>query len=328
MSVSPVFLVAVRRSGTNLMRLMLASHPDLHWERGWEYVTEIIGPSGEAPSPAQLNELRARFGIEEPDDEPIALSGDDALQPLRTLLEAHIERQLEREEKQVFGATVKLRVDRLAYLWPNAKFIHLLRDPRDVALSVHRIGWESTFWHAAGYWAKGERDWKVLESRIAAESWIEIRYEDLVAQAETVLHQVCEFVGIPYTERLFDYTLTSTYGMPDPSLAERWRGKISARNVSLVEARVGDMMLNYGYERAGPLRSPGRLEAFILEAQNETLDRTRRIKEEGLFTFGLGVLVNRFNLSSLEGRLAARRKSDQLKRVQALESNYRNVERR
>jgi len=201
MGVVPVFLVAARRSGNTLLRLMLEGHPDLHWERGWEIVTDVIGPSGEAPS------------------------------------------------------------------------------------------------------------------------------QDLVGQPEVVLTRVCELIGIPYTERLFDYAETSTYGMPDTSLAERWRGEISSRDVSLVEARTAEMQQAYGYERSELPHAPGALESAFLEIQNSVLNRTRRIKREGLLTFVFGILVNRFNMTFLEDLHNRRRGAVHEKRILELKSNYRNVTR-
>ncbi|MFC1876745.1 sulfotransferase [Thermodesulfobacteriota bacterium] len=320
----PIFLVASRRSGTTLLRLMLNSHPNLHWERGWEFVTRIIGFNGEAPSQGQMQVLQKMLNLPTLAHFSSKSSSDD-LQPLRSLLETYMVNKINNKQIKHFGTTVHVDTNRLYFLWPYAKYIHLVRDPRDIAISVVKLGWESTYWHAATHWIKAERDWRLLADRIAPESWIEIKYEDLINQAEVELTKILEFIGVPYSDQVFNYTKTSSYGLPDPSLIERWRGQLSSSNTSLVETRTAGMMQSYGYEITQPIYKPNIFESTILDIKNLLLTSLGRMKNYGLLTYCIGILVNRFHLAFLKGILKKRIERNQKQSILSLESKYRNV---
>jgi hypothetical protein len=47
---------------------------------------------------------------------------------------------------------------------------------------------------------------------------MEIRFEELILSPEAVMQSVCDFIGVPYSDKKLDYTDNSTYSNPDPSL--------------------------------------------------------------------------------------------------------------
>ncbi len=84
----------------------------------------------------------------------------------------------------------------LKEILPQARFIHIIRDPRDVALSV-RAAWRHDIYRTATKWARnvaaGRRDGAVLSG-----DYMEIFYEDLLGNPEVALKRACDFLGVDY----------------------------------------------------------------------------------------------------------------------------------
>lgn len=89
--------------------------------------------------------------------------------------------------------------------FPDGKYLHMLRDGRDVISSmVTRRGSE--------YLQPGTHRWKTSIERVTAfrklarpDQLLEVRYEALVSQPEATLQQISAFLGIDYTPRMLDY---------------------------------------------------------------------------------------------------------------------------
>lgn len=85
----------------------------------------------------------------------------------------------------------------LKRLFPTAKFLHILRDPRDYCLSV-RNSWGKSIYRAADLWNNSVRKGHIAEQKLGHD-YLEIRYEALLSQPEATLRQVCDFLHCPFT---------------------------------------------------------------------------------------------------------------------------------
>ena len=162
--------------------------------------------------------------------------------------------------KPYIGATVHRRFDRIRHIWPDARYIHLVRDPRDVARLVVQKGWAGNVYEAAEFWNdRTSRCWDASAPHLADGQAIEIRYEDLVLRTERVLEVVCAFAGVGYSAQMLDYTADAPqYPPPDPALVLRWRTRLPPADVALVELRTGDLLTRRGYAPSGnPLPAIG-----------------------------------------------------------------------
>jgi Sulfotransferase family len=261
---TPIFLIGSERSGTTLLRLMLDHHPELAFNLESEFLVADISAAGVFPDVAGYRRSLAadrvfrhsRFTVRDDLDFP-------------ALLNDFLRQKLERDGKRVVGATVHYGFRKLQYVWPNAKYIYLLRDGRDVAASVVEMGWAGNVFVGANWWLEAERDWAELRPALPPDRWIEVRYEELTAQAATQLQRVCEFIGVPYSERMFDYAASSTYSLPNPAQNFKWGRKLTAPELSLLEARIGAQLAARGYEvRNGRLPRIGRMRTRWLEWQS------------------------------------------------------------
>lgn len=118
--------------------------------------------------------------------------------------------------------------ERALTLLPNAKVIHLVRDPRDVARSAIGMGWAGNVYHGVWPWLAAEDEWAEARAR----RWVddhEVRYEELVTDLEATLEELCGFLDLPFEAGMLAYDAQSTDDRPDPKLTYQWRRKLAPR---------------------------------------------------------------------------------------------------
>ena len=99
-----------------------------------------------------------------------------------------------------------LHIELLADVFPEARFIHLIRDGRDVALSYLDTDFgASSLPEAAVQWRRFVRKGRRSGARVGAHRYQEVRYEDLVADPDTVLRSLCEFIDLPFDPSMLRY---------------------------------------------------------------------------------------------------------------------------
>ena len=168
----------------------------------------------------------------------------------------------------------------LASLWPDSRFVHLVRDGRNVALSYADVPFgPKTVAKAAELWATRVR-MGIKAGRALGDRYIEIRYEDLVEDAEGEAKDLCEFLGLDFDSGMLDYTERARGAvLPrakryNPHVAERpiskvrsWEESMPPAQVEVFEAVAGDVLSELGYERRHP--RPG-LRARAVAAAGKT----------------------------------------------------------
>jgi hypothetical protein len=166
-------------------------------------------------------------------------------------------------------------------LFPWARFIHVLRDGRDVALSVQswatkrgrrrgpsrRSLWDEEPIAASAIWwsrfvVKGRKDGENL----SGERYMEVRFEALAAEPRETLEGVLSFLELPFSDEALLYhegrtrpkagrSAKNAWLPPTPGLRD-WRTTMPPTEVELFEAMAGDVLDELGYERAFPRISP------------------------------------------------------------------------
>ncbi|MDQ3914353.1 MAG: sulfotransferase [Actinomycetota bacterium] len=153
----------------------------------------------------------------------------------------------------------------LARLWPASRFVHLVRDGRNVALSYADVPFgPKTVAKAAQLWATRVRR-GIETGRALGSRYIEIRYEDLVEDAEGEAKDLCEFLALDFDSGMLDYTERARGAvLPraqkyNPHVAERpiskvrsWEQSMPEAHVEVFEAVAGDVLSELGYERRHP----------------------------------------------------------------------------
>src|SRR5690606_9333198 len=97
-----------------------------------------------------------------------------------------------------------LRFAATLHLWfPEAKFIHLVRDGRAVAASVIPLDWgPNTVIRAASWWAERVAHGLAAESFFGPEKILRIYYEELVTYPRKTMEKVSDFLGIEFQEQM------------------------------------------------------------------------------------------------------------------------------
>ena len=282
---NPVFLIGAERSGTTLLRLMLDGHPQVAWLNEFEYAVDHIDSTDDWPDIGSYVEWLGTHRIFNATGFTVDRSLD-----YPSLVKSFLVQKQQRDQKPVIGATCHRHYDRLRRIFPQAKFIYLLRDPRDVARSNIGMGWAGNVWYGVERWIEAERLWQQVKVSIADTDYIELRYEALIATPEQTLTTISNFMGLNYDPQMLNYPARTTYSAPDPTLTEQWRRKLTPHELELVEYRAGELMEARGYGLASNSHSkPSSLELSFLAIQNKLYKIRFRIDR-----FGWSLFVSEF----------------------------------
>ncbi len=243
----PVFLVGAHRSGSTLLGLMLNHHPQIAFKAGGiPFVVDQINEPKNWPDLPSYYEYLSYNRI---------FSGYNYTIDKRLnypeLVNSFLLQQLERDKKTIAGGTVHNDFDRLLRIWPDAKFIHICRDGRDVARSTILMGWGGNMFTSVGLWITKELLWQKFSPQLAPEQKLTVPYETLIRQSDEVLTQICTFIGVPFDKAIYDYAQHTTYSLPEPHLTEQWRKKLSNDEIQLAESRISTMLEERGYQLSG-----------------------------------------------------------------------------
>jgi adenylylsulfate kinase len=287
------FIVGCPRSGTTLLRRMVDAHPriavlsEVNWLPTVARDPELVSPDG-LVRPALLRWLMDRRGLGRYARLPVTPAELEALlasdRPLRyaDLIGWLFDRYGAQQGKPlVANKTVDhtLHVGELAALWPQARFVHLIRDGRDVALSA--MGWrrapklaarfatwaDDPVLTAALWWEWHVRRGREAGARLGPERYREVRYEELVRWPQATCVALCAFLGAPYHGAMVrfhegreraggDLDAKHAWSPPTPGLRD-WRAQMATGDVSRFEAASGDLLDELGYPRGCEAPDPG-----------------------------------------------------------------------
>jgi hypothetical protein len=283
------FIVGVNRSGTTLLRLMLDAHPDLAIPPETHFLPELIRRANHGNTRLRIiRSLTAHprwgdFGVDPKD----LRKRTREIKPLSAtaVARAFYELYAESQGKPRWGDKTPRymrSMPRIARALPEARFVHIIRDGRDVAISQAERSLEerdTPVEEAAERWAR--RIEAAREAGREMDVYMEVRYEDLVAEPEATLRKVCEFVELPFDAGMLDYhrraadrlaemdrDLAGAEGpvrLADERLAGhaltteppttercgRWRTEMTPDEIARFDAAAGGLLEQLGYERSG-----------------------------------------------------------------------------
>lgn len=302
---APIFIVGVGRSGTTLLRLMINQHPDIVIPHESWFVAELLDllPQDRALSPAEVERAvdyitghqRWRFWALDPEalKQRIARLQDPTL---AALIDTVFRQVADAADKPRWGDKSPLNteyIDRIHALFPSARFIHIIRDARDVAKSYKRLGWHGAFLFRNASWWDGRVRTAIEMGRALPPSlYMQVRYEDLVLHPERELRSVCRFLGIAFVPDMLSFHETADQNItalekhtavheslqraPRHDDVERWRRTMSPFEVATVEAIAGRTMAMVNQSRQYPVSSA--VLRLVLWVPNWLLERSNTLR--------------------------------------------------
>ena len=283
MAVNPyVFIVGCPRSGTTLLKRIVDAHPavaitpETHWIPWRARAGRGIAANGLVT--AELCNVLfdyfrfPRLGITRDELTAIVASGVSYPEFVSAIFDLYGAKR----GKRVVGDKTPPYVREIQLLhswWPTARFVHIIRDGRDVALSA--VNWKSqaerfarrfSTWRdepivtAALWWRRMVTLGREDGAALGPDLYLELRYEDLVDEPERESRRLCEFLDVPYDDAMLDFHAGRTKS--DPGLTSKqawlpvtaglrdWRTQMDAPDVARFEGAAGNLLAELGYERA------------------------------------------------------------------------------
>jgi hypothetical protein len=296
----PFFIVGAPRSGTTLLRLILGHHSEVCKCEEMEFVAPELQNTATV---ADMEDYIRRLEL----DRGFRLSGYSINKDLlfHDMARDFLRQRQPIDNKPTVGATVHHHFEQLPKIWPNAKYICLSRDPRDVARSAVQMGWTGCSYYGADYWLAAYSSWQSLRTKVAASSLLEVRFEDLIADSQTCIKRVSDFLNISYDPTMMDIDKDTTYSPPDPYAANSWQNSADSEEIALIEARIGATILNdSGYP---PSVTPQvKITAAKLREirRHDIINRVRfRVNRYGLSLWLQGIISRRLPFRAYRNRI-------------------------
>jgi sulfotransferase family protein len=297
--IEPVFIVGAGRSGTTPLQLALNMHPELgvYGETQAFFVHRRFGAQGRENSFRRLLEYWRVVvsgccpytDLLDSEDIQYKLAHAPSYAHVLDLIMGAI---AAREGKSRWGEKSPAHIFRIAEIrasFPNARIIHIVRDPRAVVSSTIKAFRSGQFndwniYRVARYWV---RCVKVHARQVAtpADRYMLIRYEDFVTRPQTTLNTVCSFLGIKFAEEMLNaHRVALDYVRPDrsgnmPALhamtqkpldsgrTDAWKNVLSSTQSKFIEQIAGQQMTALGYQPTRKEYSPPKMRALRLSTR-------------------------------------------------------------
>jgi hypothetical protein len=280
-----VFIVGCPRSGTTLLQRMVDAHSEIAITRQSRFIPNYyekrkgLTPEG-LVTPGLVDRLveERRFKnleIGREDLESLAGSGEPV--PYSRFVTGIFDHYGKVQSKRLVGDKTPRYVrsiPTLHKLWPETRFVHIVRDGRDVCLSM--MNWKKAD-SSAGQFSAWKEDrvstgalWWELNVRLGRqdggslppELYHEVHYEELVSEPEEACANLCDFLGLSYDDAMLRFHEGREKSDPDLDAKKGWRPltpglrkwseQMSVEDLRRFEAAAGDLLDELGYPRAVP----------------------------------------------------------------------------
>jgi LPS sulfotransferase NodH len=277
----PLLVLGVRRSGTTLLRVMLDRNSEVAIPDESYFIPQLADRHrGAIDVKAFVDDLRRlptlrEWGVEIEAVRTRLRAGMTAGEAIGAVYVTYAANH----GKKRWGDKTPMYMEQLPMLervFPDALYVHLVRDGRDCALSFLHMpeGIVTRTWahprDAAGFacqWRREVRSARALGRRVGAR-YLEVRYEELVAEPDATLRRICAHAQLPFEAAMVDYAgrvdvskqphQQSLTRPPTPGLRD-WRADMAPTDVRVFEGVAGDLLADLGYEVTSRVSPIGRM---------------------------------------------------------------------
>jgi hypothetical protein len=285
----PVFIVGAPRSGTTMLQYILddlenlafptgESHFLIPMHRNQTRFTDLASPAGMERLLRTLHGFNAEFldtdlhGMKFDVSTLAASFLAEQRSSVRDVIAGIFEHNAQGMGKTRWGDKTPyyaLHLDRILDWWPDAQFIHLIRDGRDVALSLFGRAHDFSAYNiytAAQYWQKYVDTCRAQGRHLPASQYLEIRYEDILADKDAAILTICNYLGESWAPRKPAGNETAParhLKSIKPDNQGKWRRALTRWQVRVFESEAGSTLAQCGYPlETRPRRLPLPLRAL------------------------------------------------------------------
>jgi hypothetical protein len=275
----PFFIVGTERSGSNLLRLILNSHSSMyvpHPPHIVHYFAPLERYYGDLDDDTQFRRLirdiiRLVHAHIHQWDVAITVPAVTAAARWRTIMgvaSAIYDLALAKSGKNFWGCKSTFMIDHVEMVlrhYPGAKFIHLVRDPRDVAASSKMSVFNP--YHpelTARLWRRQQAVAGRHSKALGIDQWFKVKYEDLIRQPEAIVGEICMYLGVAFEPQMLTYyrkhdalkcaRLSASWrNLAKPILSQnagRHLSGLSPKECRAVELVAWELMAENGYQPA------------------------------------------------------------------------------
>ena len=273
----PVFIVGAPRSGTTLLQYMLRSHPGLSLPTGEShFIVPLYRRAtafGDLSDPANVRAVLCAMETQSAEFlytdlhgmtfDVERLTGEFVLEgrrSVRDIVTGLFEMNASGEGKPRWGDKTPyyvMHIPKLLEWWPNAQIIHIVRDGRDVALSMfgrrHDFRAYNTY-YAARQWEQYVEAGREHGRGLSPSQFLELRYEDMIGDQKAALRRICAFLDEPYSDDLLEYRKPQGPGKTpllqkpiQASNKDKWKKEMSPRQIRVFESAAAESLRKFGY---------------------------------------------------------------------------------
>ncbi len=310
-----VQMIGTQRSGSNLLRLMLnqlnsvsAPHPPHILER----FVPLLPAYGDLKDQSNFSELAGDVcklieynpvpwdGLQLTAGEIISRCNNNSIEEIFRVV---YELRARSQQAHIWICKSMVNIQFVNLLEPDIKplYLHLFRDGRDVALSFMKaIVGEKHIYFIAKQWREEQEAALRLMNTIESHRFIQVQYEDLLANPEKEIKSLCTFIGAEYDPSVLSF-FKSNESINTAHSGEMWKNvekpilkdnfnkfarEMSSTDIQLFEQAAGETLLKLGYSLQFPVNhtpfTREQIEGFSADNERMKKEVRSRIKTEDL----------------------------------------------
>ena len=335
---APIFIVGANRSGTTLLRLLLNAHsavaiPDeVNYFYGFDWTVSYTLWRSPTLSVAAYESFVDRFLAENQSKVPgldlsavrstILNEPVDLRRPYQCLLEAWAAlhgkaRWGEKTPGNIYHANL------LIDMFPDARFVHVVRDPRGGVASMKRVSFfpNDAVLNAMNRHKVMTHGRDYLRRFVPREQRVEVRYEDLVTIPRETLRGLCSFLDLPYEDGMLRFHVDAERFMTEEASssfneaatrpiskarADAWKTALTSDEVASIERICVDEMVEFDYPRLRPRLSWAGALNFAVKCAYWRIQWWRHRKDLHFAVVSPMLSRTRARLRNLEDRVSRR----------------------
>jgi hypothetical protein len=277
------FIVGRARSGTTLLRCLLDAHPEINIPLECAFIIRLYPKYGKITNWTEQQIISfykdltqyPKFHFWVVDNEKLKADllhceGNYSYSHLCKIVYLNFKSFFPKNEIKLLGdknPSYSFNTKKLLQLFPDARFIHITRDYRDNVISIINAKFESPVYSSLAYRWKYCNKQVLKQKKLTPERFYTIRYEDLVADHEHYLKDICKFLDIDFSPEMLNYhanldKMLATYpqelinlhhkSLLNPINADKiyaWKHILTDKQIKICDTVVGSFAEENRYER-------------------------------------------------------------------------------